>query len=352
LHIMNRPGTSIGRSRAFLLFAVALVYAFLARVVAEHAARGLASGSDWRDPVGQAALVFLLLVGFVAMGRSMTQQRGPLADMGLMRRPGWGREFATGAGAGWGLMIAAILPSVFIGGLVVTFWTAAHQWLLLVIDGLVLLLAAFAQELVFRGYPFQRLIDAIGPGAATLLMSIIFTAVHWNPEAPRPAMLVTFLLSVLLSIAYLRTRALWAPWGFHFAWNAAMGLLFGLPVSGYTNLSPVVQTYALSSMSWTGGDYGPEGAGWTLLVVLAGLIVIHRVTRPYAVLYAQPVIVPGGIPVDIDAVARRQHEAAMGGAVPAATEPRLVQIAGVPIAQSPSSDENSGEPSESGPERP
>jgi hypothetical protein len=36
------------------------------------------------------------------------------------------------------------------------------------------------------------------------------------------------------------------------------------------------------------------------------------------------VIVPGGIPVDLDAISRAQHEAAMGPATPAA--PALVQI--------------------------
>ncbi len=40
------------------------------------------------------------------------------------------------------------------------------------------------------------------------------------------------LAGVLLSIAWLRTHGLWLPWGLHFAWNASLGILFGLPVSG------------------------------------------------------------------------------------------------------------------------
>ena len=40
------------------------------------------------------------------------------------------------------------------------------------------------------------------------------------------------LAGVLLSIAWLRTHGLWLPWGIHFAWNASIGLLFGLPVRG------------------------------------------------------------------------------------------------------------------------
>ena len=51
---------------------------------------------------------------------------------------------------------------------------------------------------------------------------------------------------------------------------------------------------------------------------------VFRVTRDLNYRYNAPVIVPGGIPVDLDAAARAQHEAAMGPAAPAA--PALVQI--------------------------
>jgi hypothetical protein len=54
---------------------------------------------------------------------------------------------------------------------------------------------------------------------------------------------------------------------------------------------------------------------------------VYRVTRDLDFRYNAPVIVPGGIPVDLDAAARAQHEAAMGpAAAPAA--PGLVQIVG------------------------
>jgi hypothetical protein len=47
--------------------------------------------------------------------------------------------------------------------------------------------------------------------------------------------------------------------------------------------------------------------------------------------YNVPEIIPGGIPVDLDAAARRQHEAAMGPAEP--PPPALIQIA--PVAPPP-----------------
>jgi hypothetical protein len=61
--------------------------------------------------------------------------------------------------------------------------------------------------------------------------------------------------------------------------------------------------------------------------------VVYGVTRDLDFRYNAPVIVPGGVAVDLDAAARRQHEAAMGPAEPSA--PSLVQI--LPVTTSPAS---------------
>ena len=161
---------------------------------------------------------------------------------------------------------------------------------------------------------------------------MMFAAMHLvNTNASAASTLVTILAGWLFSIAYLRTRALWLPWGLHFAWNASMGILFGLPVSGLTIFNPVITTNAVGPKWLTGGGYGPEGSAVAVFVLPVLMIVLVRVTRDYAHRYAQPVIIPGGIPVDLDAIARRQHEAAMGTAtVP--NEPQLVQI--LPVAGS------------------
>ncbi len=220
------------------------------------------------------------------------------------------------------------------GGLRITLWTTPRQIGLAVLDIVVLALAALLEEVAFRGYPFQRLIESIGPLMATLLMSALFALRHIsNPDSTAAGVVVTVFAGWLLSAAYLRTRALWLSWGFHFSWNVAMGLLFGLPISGIRTFSPVIESNTSGPFWITGGGYGPEGSLICGLVLLAGLVVLFKVTREYAYRYTFAPIVPAGIPVDLDAAARRQHEAAMavpGDAAPA--EPRLVQIAPAPAA--------------------
>ncbi len=148
---------------------------------------------------------------------------------------------------------------------------------------------------------------------------MLFGLIHLgNPGATTASTLVTIFAGWLLAVAYLRTRALWVGWGFHFSWNATMGILFGLPISGITNFSPVVASNAVGPLWITGGDYGPEGSLVCAVVIIVLIFVMFSATRDLKYRYAQPVIIPGGIPVDLDAISRRQHEAAMG---PAATRP-------------------------------
>ncbi len=264
--------------RSFCVFVVALMYAFFAEVVSQHAANGLSSG-DWVPATDRLIFLFLLLVGFSGLGIAFSRQREPRRAMGLVTRPGMLREFGTGTAVGWGLLLLTIVPSVFIGGLGVTLWTGSHQWFLLILDLLVLAAAALCEELIFRGYPFQRLIDAIGTTLATVLISICFVVVHYSPDMPHAAVFALFLLSLILCIAYLRTRALWLPWGLHFAWNAAMGPLFGLPLSGYhgfsNGFSPVVQSLPSGPDALTGADYGPEGSVVAVLVLVLRAVAHH-----------------------------------------------------------------------------
>ena len=291
-----------GKIRAFGYVVIAGIYFYLAQSISLHAANGLSTGV-WVPLVERGVLLFLLVVGYAAMARIFNRQREPIRGMGLVFRPGWQREFGLGAALGWGMLVASILPLVLSGGLIITFWAVPRQFGILLIDLLILAVASLAEEVAFRGYPFQRLIDAIGPTLATLIFSLVFAALHmFNPAANRASFMVTVFSSWLLSVAYLRTKALWVCWGWHFAWNASMCLLFGLPVSGITQFSPIIQSDTVGPVWMTGSDYGPEGSVVTAVVILIGIFIVIRATRGLAYLHAQPVIVAAGIPIDLDAM--------------------------------------------------
>lgn len=321
--------TTAQRLWALFSFLLAAGLYLFAQTIAASAANGLSSGLA--NPLAYSCvLLFLLLTFYWAMGFALQRQRTPLRSMGIIRRQTAPAEFGLGAAIGWSGMVACVLPIALLGGITVTFWTSGRQFGLLVLDTAVLLVASLVEEVAHRGYPFQRLIEAIGPVMATLVLSGIFALEHLgNPGADLGSTVVTMLAGWLFAIAYLRTRALWLPWGLHFAWNASMCLLFGLPVSGRRDLSPVISSNAHGPFWLTGDGYGPEGGSIAIFVLLALIGFLYYFTRDYAYDYAQPVVVPGGMPVEIEAAANRLHEEAM--ASPAAiSAPTLIQIQPAP----------------------
>jgi membrane protease YdiL (CAAX protease family) len=132
---------------------------------------------------------------------------------------------------------------------------------------------AAGEELIFRGYPYQTLVEGMGALSATILMSLIFGLLHlMNPDASIFSTLNTALAGALLSVAYLKTRTLYLPFGIHFAWNFMQSFVLSLPVSGLiTNRTIFVPTDY--GPDWlTGGRYGPEAGIGTTVVMIAGIL--------------------------------------------------------------------------------
>lgn len=322
---MSEPTYTGGRLRAYLQFLGAILYFFLARSLAFHGAQGLVSDL-WSPLVEQAMLVFLLVVGFAGMGFWLDRQIDPIGEQGLPRRDGWLREVGLGLATGWGIALVCVLPMTVIGGIAISITPQSSAWGWLVVYAAFFALAALAEEVAYRGYAFQSFLRAVGPAGATLGFAAIYAIVQaLTPGASHASFFASLVFSVLLSTAYLRTRALWVSWGLNFGWKASQALVFGLAVRGISNDSPVVQGNPMGPFWLTGGAYGLDGSWLACFVLLAALPVVFRITRDLDFRFNAPVIVSGGIPVDLDAAARAQHEAAMGTPTPAA--PALVQIA-------------------------
>jgi membrane protease YdiL (CAAX protease family) len=309
------------------LFLTSVVWILCSQALAAHAAQGIALRFfilSERPLLAAFFFLFLLAMGF-SMLRGLSRQKGTLREvLGLPRRPTARKEWTLGAAIGWGSVVFAVLPMALAGALHVTFWAAPRSFWLLLLNLATIAVSSLAEEVAFRGYPYRRLIQAFGPVMATICISLLFGILHaLNPGATLASTLITTLAGLLLSIAWLRTHGLWLPWGFHFAWNASMGLLFGLPVSGITDFSTVIQTRAVGQFWLTGGDYGPEGALFTAIVLLVAIAVLVGVTRDYAWHYTHKPIVAAGYPMDAPPPAA--HVAMEQQARPAPPPP-LVQI--------------------------
>jgi hypothetical protein len=93
----------------------------------------------------------------------------------------------------------------------------------------------------------------------------------------------------------------------------------------------VIQGYPLAESAFWGADFGLDGSWLAFIVLLLAMPFLYRATRDLSFEYNAPVLEPAGIPVDLDAASRRQHEAATRPDVPEVKP--LVQI--LPVASPP-----------------
>jgi uncharacterized protein len=316
-----------GRGRAFVRFIGAVAWLLVTYYLANLAAHGFSRGAVF-PLLRNLFQIFMLIVGFGYMELAWDRTREPIRAMGLPSRPGAIREFGLGAALGWGMTTIVLLIVALVGHFYLQLWTASQAWGLLVVQVLTLLAGAFVGEVAFRGYPFQKLVETTGPFGATILAAIIFGALRMTTPGSTPtAVWISAVAAILLSVAYLRTHALWLSWGLHFAWTASIGILFGQPLAGSRQVSSVIHTYADGPTWLTGSEFGPEGSLITLIVLWVGLYVLIRMTRDLAWKYSQPEIKPAGIPMDLSHPMHPPPPEAASAPPSEAPKAGLVQIA-------------------------
>ncbi len=176
-----------------------------------------------------------------------------------------GLEFALGSAGGILLMLLTAACIFAFHG---------FQWQLSGNVGLRELLAgvwlylgvAVSEELLFRGYPFQRLLRGSGIPIALVLMALYFAYAHWdNPGMSGTtkvwATVNIFMAGLLLGVCYLRTRRLALPIGVHLGWNWAQGSLLGFGVSGTMDTGGWLRPIFQGRPEWlTGGTFGLEAS--------------------------------------------------------------------------------------------
>jgi membrane protease YdiL (CAAX protease family) len=230
---------------------------------------------NWQEHKFQVTAIYTLQDGvLIALSWFMLRTHGQsFRALGLWFYSGWHRDL------GLGVLIGAVMMAIVVGAMAAAnlLQYGGHSegcnGLWLVELGFLLFLAAAAEELAFRGYGFQRLIESVGPVWATVIFSALFGFAHrGNPAATPLSTASTVLVGILFSVAYLRTRALWLPIGLHWAWNFVQGPIFSLPVSGVTFPGELLRAN-ISGVWWlTGGAYGPEGGA--ISIVVYGLAIL------------------------------------------------------------------------------
>lgn len=210
--------------------------------------------------------LLILLITWICL--RLRQQS--LSNVGLKLNFSWCKQLGVGFVIGCLLIFVTAGLIWAIGGIDFSFNLQSSQSIMLLgFYGFVL--GAFLEELLHRGFIFQRLIDGLGVWPAQLLIATLFTLGHWgNPGMQGVTQIISsmdlFIGSLLFGLAYIKTGSLAMPIGLHIGWNWFQGNILGFSVSGYEAnglLSPVFNDTPL----WlTGGEFGPEASIFSVLV--------------------------------------------------------------------------------------
>lgn len=216
----------------------------------------------WFGFTGATPVVMLALVLGITFLFLRWDSR-PSAELGLdlsWRRAG---ELIAGFGGG-ALLIASVAMGTWLylpfpWSVNPDFQPAVAAWSLLW-----LLFGNATEELIFRGYSFERLIVAIGVWNAQLVTALVFATFHMVNGWPWQVALVgTTMGSMLFGLVFIRWRSVPAAVGVHVAANWVRDLLLLDPPTAKTFFAP------LAPRPWTVAEQVDTMSVFLIIVVLA-----------------------------------------------------------------------------------
>ena len=196
-------------------------------------------------------------------------------------------------GAFWGVALMSALAGCLIAGRQVAIdgrlLSGADVVAYAVAYGAAFVIAAIAEEALYRGYAQAALARLVGFWPAAILLSLTFGLVHLsNPGESSIAMANAVVAGIVLCLCLRLSGSLWWGIGFHAAWNWAQSFVFGAPASGFLIEKRVLEWQAAGDPFWSGGLSGLEGSALALpILCIAAVIVAATFRRPAA--YAQSI---------------------------------------------------------------
>jgi membrane protease YdiL (CAAX protease family) len=254
----------------------------------------LASGVDMSNPGSAEALfanmsfdspVMLLMTVFQVAGSFLALwiatkfiDRKPLMSIGLTVKDK-ANEMLIGLGFALAFIGGLFFVLWLLGAITVTGYVGFKPGVFIV--SMMLFLAAFDEELIFRGYVLNNMMDSSSRWVALAGSSALFALMHagnpsvWSNWVP---MTELFAAGFILGISYTFTKNLWFPTFFHFGWNFFQGL-FGFEISGIN-----VDSWKMISHESTGnvpdivsgGAFGIEGSVITLSCTIICTYLIYK----------------------------------------------------------------------------
>ena len=242
------------------------------QVVAEAAIGPLAL--DTRDALFQwISLASVVLATWIMLRRV---EKLPWSIVGLDRAAASPPLVLKGAAFGGLTIGVASLVLLGIGMLRIDATVPGSWWGEAWRSTIVLLPAAFFEELFIRGYVFAVLRRTAGWKLALVATSVVFGMLHaWNPGADAESILAVIVAGFFLGAIFLATRSMYAVGAAHFAWNWVMSGVLHIAVSGIPPRDPDYRVVETGPDWLTGGQWGPEGGLAAVAAMFIGIFYLY-----------------------------------------------------------------------------
>jgi uncharacterized protein len=160
--------------------------------------------------------------------------------------------------------------------------TGHLKWMDIIFDSRALFLAfgsiliiSFCEELIFRGYILNNLLDSFPGWLALLISSLLFMIFHWTGQSAIGffSLVNSLIMGLILGLNYIYTRNLWFSFCFHIGWKFLEGPAFGF--SGDESFQTFLQPELNGDANITGGANGLEGSVLLMAVALLSLVALY-----------------------------------------------------------------------------
>jgi membrane protease YdiL (CAAX protease family) len=210
------------------------------------------------------------------MGRIEKRSMG---DYFLPGRGAFGARFWQGGA--WGFAALATLLLVIhlghgfdAGGLLLHGQSLAGYALLWAVT---FVFVSLFEEMLTRGYALATLARGIRFWPASVLLSVLFGAMHYhNGGENLVGCTAAGLVGLFFCFTVRRTGSLWFAIGFHASWDYSESFLFSVPDSGTVIPGHLLQSSFHGPPWLTGGSVGPEGSALIFLVIPALFLLFNR----------------------------------------------------------------------------
>lgn len=237
--------------------------------------------------VGITATMYFEFIGIwivAVLYMRFTKKNRPILK--LIGRKGTNNNWKTlliGLGIGFGLNGICILAAWLHKDIALHF--DSFQPIYFVIVFIAVFIQSSAEELLCRGFLYQRLMRSYkSPAVAIIGSSLFFALMHLlNDGVTVLSVLNIFTVGILFSLLVYYANSIWCAMALHAAWNFTQNIIFGLPNSGMVvpySVFKLDAATANNSFAYNVG-FGIEGTVLADLMLILACVCIYLWGRKY-----------------------------------------------------------------------